>query len=154
MEKGAERGKSPKVRILEGIEGLKRGNTLKLKQSLLSNLVVGEARDADSSLPARKSSKVAGASKAEGRVAKRNMEARKASAFMERWLQAGEKTKESGQEPGKEEIKGDRWVGPGWKERPQDRGKQENNTGKKMKVAGAEGTEAVQESNRDRINRE
>ena len=154
MEKGAERGKSPKVRILEGIEGLKRGNTLKLKQSLLSNLVVGEARDADSSLPARKSSKVAGASKAEGRVAKRNMEARKASAFMERWLQAGEKTKESSQEPGKEEVKGDRWVGSGLKERPQDRGKKENTTGKKMQAAGAEGTEVVQESNRDRINRE
>ena len=91
MEKGAERGKSPKVRILEGIEGLKRGNTLKLKQSLLSNLVVGEARDADSSLPARKPTKVAGSSKAEGRVARRNLEARKASAFMERGLQAGGK---------------------------------------------------------------
>ena len=108
----------------------------------------------DSSLPTRKTPKVPGPSKAEGRVARRRLEARKASAFLERWLQAGENTGGSGLKSGKLQIEDDRCVGSGEKERPQDRGKKENTTGKKMQAAGAEGTEAVQESNRDRINRE
>ena len=82
------------------------------------------------------------------------MEARKALAFMERWLQAGENTRGSSQEPGKEEVKGDRCVSSGEKERPQDRGKKENIAEKNREAAGAEGTEGVQESNRDRIYKE
>ena len=108
-------------------------------------------RDADSGLTARKSSKASGASKVEGRVAKRKVEVRKASAFMQKWLQTGEEAKDSGQKPGKQDVKGDRCVGPGWKERPQDRGKQNNSTGKEMEVAGGEGTEVEEESNRDRL---
>ena len=111
MEKGAERENSPKVRILEELEGLRRGNTQKLKQSLLSNLVTGEARDVDSSLPAKRTSKAAGPSKAEGRVARRRIEVRKASAFLERWLQAGENTGGCGLKPGKVQIEDDRCVG-------------------------------------------
>ena len=127
------------MRILEGIEGLKRGNTLKLKQSLLSNLVAGEARDVDSSLPTRKTPKVAGPSKAEGRVARTRLEARKALAFLERWLQAGENTKGSSQKPGNTIKEGDRCVGPGQKEGTQDRGEKETNAGKKKEGAGKEG---------------
>ena len=78
------------------------------------------------------------------------MEARKASAFMERWLQAGENTKESSQKPGKEKAEGDRCVGLGEKERPQDRGKEDSSAGKNREAAGVEGTEERQESNRDR----
>ena len=93
---------------------------------------------------------MAGSSKAEGRVAKRNLEARKASAFMERWLQTGENTEDSSQKPGKETTEGDRCVGLGEKERPQDRGKEDSTAGKNRKAAGVEGTEERQESNRDR----
>ena len=150
LERGAERGNSPKVRILEELEGLKRGNTQKLKQSLLSNLVTGEVRDVDSSLPAKVTSKAAGPSKAEGRVARRRIEARKASAFLERWLQAGENTKGSSTKPGKEQVEDDRCVGSGEMDRTQDREEDETNAGKNREEVGEEGREVVNESNRER----
>ena len=95
----------------------------------------------DSSLPTRKTSKVAGSSKTEGSVARMRMEARKASAFLERWLQAGENTRGSSQKPGKTIKEGDRCVGPEKKEGTQDRGKEETIAGKKKEGAGEEGRE-------------
>ena len=121
------------------MKDLKRGNTLKMKQSLLSNLVTGEARDVDSSLSARRTPRATGSSKAEGRVAKVRMEARKASAFLERWLQTGERTKESGQKPGRKLSQDDRCVGSGEMGSTQDRGEEESNEGKNKEEAGEEG---------------
>ena len=112
-----------------------------MKQSLLSNLVTGEARDVDSSLSARRTPRATGSSKAEGRVAKVRMEARKASAFLERWLQTGERTKESSQKPGRKLSQDDRCVGSGQMDRTQDRGEKKHNAGKNGEDVGGEGRE-------------
>ena len=78
------------------------------------------------------------------------MEARKASAFLERWLQTGESTKGSGQKPGERLSQDDRCVGSGEMNSTQDRGEDESNTGKNKEEAGEEGRKMENESNRDR----
>ena len=94
---------------------------------------------------------MAGPSSTGGRVVKRKKEAGKASAFLERWLQAGGTTKDSSQEQGRAIGGGDRWVGSGRKEGPQVRGGMETIAGKKREGVGGEGTEVGQESIRDRV---
>ena len=142
------------MRKVKVIEGLKEGNTQKIKQSLLSKFFLSRLRAVDSTPPLEETSKVAGPSSTEGRVVRRQKEVRKASAFMERWLQAGGATGGLRPEQDSAKARDCRWVGSGNEEGTQVRG--QNSIGRKVfqekekEGVGGGGAEELQESTRDR----
>ena len=108
---------------------------------------------AEPARPPERTSMVEGPSKTEGSVVRRQREARKALAFLERWLKAGGAIREPRPEQGRAVAKDCRWVDPAGKKMTQVRGKERNveTRGRPTEGGGVEGGEAAQESARDRV---